>query len=397
MKNILFVDDELLVLEGLKRMLRPLRGEWEMVFVENGVRALEELGKADFDIVVSDMRMPGMNGAELLAEVMKRSPKSIRLILSGHADQQLVWDSIGSTHQYLSKPCTAEDLKCALARAVQLENSLQNHPIRELVARMSHVPSLPSLYTQVLQAAKDPDICLEEIGSIVSQDIGMTAKLLQLVNGAFLGLRREITSPAEAVGFVGLETLKALILSIHVFSEFSVNHSRKFSPSQLWRHCQATAVAAKTICGLEQAQRKLVEESFVAGLLHDIGKLVLASNFPDDYDSVIDLSRKRSISAFAAESQVFQANHAQIGAYLLGLWGLPVPVVEAIAFHHSPNDSQLSGFGPLTAVYAANRIVNIIDRTDGATPGEPDSYLAGLQLEPRFAEWSEAIRGASLS
>src|SRR5258708_5867146 len=218
--RILFVDDEAFVLEGLQRMLRHLRAEWEMVFAESGSKALELMGQNPFDVVVSDMRMPGMNGAELLAEVMKRYPKTVRLILSGHADQALILKCVGSTHQYLSKPCEPDMLKATVLRAAGVGNSLQDQKLRQLVAQMDRLPSIPSLYMQIVEKLRDPEVMLEQIGELIGGDLGMTAKILKLANSAFFGLRREISSATEAVTYIGLETIKSLVLAINAFSQF---------------------------------------------------------------------------------------------------------------------------------------------------------------------------------
>jgi YesN/AraC family two-component response regulator len=184
-KRILFVDDEALVLDGLQRMLRPMRSEWEMRFVSSGAKALELMDQTAFDVVISDMRMPGMDGAELLAEVMRRFPKAVRLILSGHADPELVLKCVASTHQYLSKPCQADELKAAITRAGELKLSLRDQNLRQLVSRMDRLPSMPSLYVKVVDKLRDPRIALDDIGDLVAKDLAMTAKILKLVNSAF--------------------------------------------------------------------------------------------------------------------------------------------------------------------------------------------------------------------
>src|ERR1700722_3308226 len=181
-KRILFVDDEAMVLQGLQRMLRSMRAEWEMEFVESAEAALRLLAQKSFDVIVSDMRMPRMNGAELLAEVMKRHPTTVRLILSGYADKDLILQCVGSTHQYLAKPCDAESLKSTISRASNLESSLNSKRLKSLVCQMNHLPSIPTLYVQVIEKASRPDTLLEEIGAIISQDISMTAQILKLAN-----------------------------------------------------------------------------------------------------------------------------------------------------------------------------------------------------------------------
>src|SRR5437868_3428168 len=166
-KRILFVDDEPMILEGLRRALRSLNGEWDMAFVESGQKALELMAELPFDVVIADMRMPGMNGAQLLAEVWKRFPKTVRLILSGHADPDLILECVGTAHQYLSKPCQAKDLKAAISRASNLEQSLKDESLRHLVSRLESVPSIPSLYVEIVEKLQNPLVDSEEIAEII--------------------------------------------------------------------------------------------------------------------------------------------------------------------------------------------------------------------------------------
>jgi HD-like signal output (HDOD) protein len=391
-KRILFVDDESLVLQGLQRMLRPMRSQWEMVFVENGAKALELMSRAPFDVVISDMRMPGMSGAELLGEVLRRYPKTVRLVLSGHADQDLVLRCIGSTHQYLSKPCQPEEIKAAILRASDLEQSLRDQNLRQLISRMDRLPSIPSLYVEIVELVQDPEIGLEQIGDLVAKDMAMTAKILKLVNSAFFGLGRQISSPADAVTYLGVDTIKALVLSIHAFSQFATAKVGAFSIDGLWYHSQQTAGLAKELSRIERAEQKIMDEAFVSGLLHDTGKLVLASNFPAQYDQVLVAGRFGSVGLLTAEENTFGANHAEIGGYLLGLWGLPVPVVEAIMLHHQPGKSAHLVFSPLTAVHAAGALVNQqLSEDKISLPDELDlDYLQRLGLMGRLSEWRAA-------
>ncbi len=395
-KRILFVDDESLVLEGLLQMLRPMRADWEMVFVENGAKALELMAQTPFDVVISDMRMPGMNGAELLAEVLKRFPKTVRLILSGHADRDLVLKCVGSTHQYLSKPCQPEELKAAITRAGDLDQSLRDTSLQQLISRMDRLPSMPSLYVQIVEELQDPDTGVDVIAEIVTRDMAMTAKILKLVNSAFFGLGRQISSATEAVSYLGMDTIKSLVLSIHAFSQFAPAKLGTFSIDALWAHSQNTAGLAKEIARIEDAGQKLMDESFVAGMLHDTGKLVLASNFPAEYDQVLPTVTAGSLAMLAAEERTFGANHAEVGGYLLGLWGLPVPVVEAIALHHQPGKCPHLAFSPLTAVHAANALINFPPPPDHKSMVEELDlkYLGRLGLDSRLGYWRAAAEAS---
>jgi len=392
-KRILFVDDEAMVLQGLQRMLRSMRAEWDMEFVESAEAALRLLAQKPFDVIVSDMRMPRMNGAELLAEVMKRHPTTVRLILSGYADKDLILKCVGSTHQYLAKPCDAESLKATIARASNLEDSLRNGRLQTLVCQMDHLPSIPSLYMQVVQKSSRSDASVDEIGAIIGRDMGMTAQILKLTNSAFFGLGRQFSSAVEAVAYLGLDTIKSLVLSIHAFSQFDKAETGALKIEALWNHSLQVASSAKRISKLEGQEAKAVEEAFTAGMLHDIGKLVLAVNLPDEYTEVTRLAHT-GLELPLAEHQIFGANHADVGGYLIGLWGLPVPVVEAVALHHAPSRATQPIFSPLTSVHAAN--VLEWERPNAANgvpaPHFDDKYLGLVGVSSRLEVWRQALK-----
>src|SRR6202012_5531935 len=372
-KRILFVDDEEFALRGLDRLLRSMREEWEMEFVNSGDKALARMTETPFDVVISDMRMPGMNGAELLNEVMKLYPKTVRLILSGYADRDLILKCVGSTHQYLAKPCVAKMLKMTIQRAAHLEESLKNEALRLLVNRCSVLPSVPALYSEIIEALQDPEADVETVGNIVVKDVAMTAKILKLVNSAFFGLGNEISNPGEAVAYLGTDTIKSLILVTHAFSNAEMIQLDGFSMETLWSHSLEVSNAAKAVAFYEGAERKLIDEAFVAGLLHDVGKLVFAINLPEEYKQALTMAREKKITMAAAGKQVFGADHADVGGYLLGLWGLPVPVVEAIALHHRPDVTLLKSFSPLTALHAGNVLVSAEHPSmTGVPASEPD-------------------------
>ncbi len=391
-KQIVFVDDEAMVLDGLRRMLRGMRDEWDMVFLDSGDRALAHLAAHPVDVVVSDMRMPGMNGAQLLNEVMTRHPKTVRLILSGHADKDLILQCVGSTHQYLAKPCDADALKATVVRASNLAGTLQNEALRRLVGQMSRLPSIPTLYTEIVEKANEPDALLEDVAGIIARDPGMTAKILKLVNSAFFGLRRELSSTAEAVSYIGLDTIKSLVLSLHAFAQFDHVRAPGFTIESLWSHSLSVAAWARHIAVCEEADRRDADRAFTAGLLHDIGKLVLAANLPDQFGEALRFASERKMELFTAETQVFGADHADVGGYLLGLWGLPVPVVEAIALHHHPERAVRPAFGPLTVVHAANVLATTGSGGAGdSTPHLNHEYIDTLGMAGRVSTWRESF------
>lgn len=354
MKRILFVDDEVNMLRSLQRMLRDMRREWEMVFVESGEAALRELAGSPFDVVVADVRMPGMTGLELLRRVRGEYPAVVRIILSGHFDQDAALGAVRLAHQSLYKPCQQDELKATIRRAFVLQNVLLGDEVKIVAAEIERLPSLPALYNQVIQQLSSPDASMKKIGDLISMDIAMTAKMLQIVNSAYFGLRRQITTPAEAVVYMGLEQIKALVLSLHIFSHAQLDGFSDTFLNDLWEHSFATGVLAREIAQARSTDRVLIDAAFTAGVLHDVGKIVFASNYPQVYGDIIRTAKDDRRCLHEIERDHFRVTHTEIGAYLLSIWGLPEKIVEAVLFHHHPSRCADDRFSALAAVHVAN-------------------------------------------
>ncbi|MGI8981270.1 MAG: HDOD domain-containing protein [Pirellulaceae bacterium] len=386
MKNVLFVDDDANVLAGLKRMLRPLRSEWSTEFVDSGERALAYMAEHPVDVIVTDMRMPGMDGVQLLEQVVARFPSAVRIALSGHSDQEMLIKVAGLAHQYLSKPCGTEDLKSTLCRSLALRDHCQNKNVDRLVSRLNSLPSLPTNYCEILQEFKSPEPSLCRVADIITRDAAMTAKVLQLVNSAFFGTARRVADPLHAVTLLGLQTVSCLVLSAGVFSQLDKVQIASFSANELIAHSIQVASLAKRIAALRTKDEALWGEAFVAGVLHDVGKLILASNFPRQYGEAATDALECGYSLCDLEREAFGADHAELGAYILGLWGIPSSLVEAVAFHHQPAKAQSTGFTALTAVHVANCLSHR-DQDGQIPPGIDESYLHSIGVLNELPAW----------
>ena len=355
MKRILFVDDEPRVLDGLRRMLYPYRNEWQMVFVTSASEALQQLSQSPFDVLITDVRMPQMSGIELLSEVVERHPHVVRMVLSGMADKDVTLPSVMLAHQYLDKPCDAATLRAAVERVFQLRVILDNPALKDLISRIHSLPSIPAVYTRLIEALQSDDVSPQEIGSIISEDLAMTAKMLQVVNSAFFGPRRPVTKPTEAVIYLGADTVKALALSVSVFSQFDTQRIPSFSIEGLRDHGMAVASLARNIAKSLGLSKPEVEDAFLGGLLHELGKLVLAANYPREYEESLRKVQEQKISARQAEIDTLGTTYADVGAYLLWLWGLPDPVTEIVARHLEPRPDPAAR--PVLAVHVADALL----------------------------------------
>ena len=256
-------------------------------------------------------------------------------------------------HQYLSKPCDEEQLRQVITRTCNLQALLQDDTIRRVLSHFDALPSAPQVYWDIVAAANRPNTSLLDISAIVERDPALVAKVLQLVNSAYFGLAHRITSIAQAVQYLGLDLIKGLALTERVFSRTSIT-VEGFSVEALQKHSLLTArVAAKALAGSPKA-----DEVFAAAIVHDIGKILLACGFPDRFTEVVRTAGERRQPMHLVEPEVFGTTHAEVGAFLLGMWGLPFTIVEAVAYHHRPECVTAGDRDVLMAVHIAEALVD---------------------------------------
>ena len=397
-KRILFVDDEQMVLRGIERSLRNMRQEWHAEFSLGGLEALEAMARQTFDVVITDMRMPRMDGAQLLEQVREKFPHTVRMALSGQSDKATILRAVGPTHQYLSKPCDVEELKQKLVHALSLRDLLDNSALKEVVSRLETVPCSPRLHHRLTDLLQSSSASIAEASNIIARDIGMTARVLQLVNSAFLGTPVAASSAEKATTVLGLENLRTLTLSLRMFVPFEGSDTIRAEAAGVWKHSLASAQLARAIAQSEGCPASLVEAAYTAGLLHDIGKLILADSFSEEYEFCLRSRSEQQISTMESEYETFRSSHAQVGAYLLGLWGLPMPIVEAVAWHHQPSQAEPVSFSPLIAVHVGtvlnHRKYPALPQADNTVLDEV--LLTSLGLKQRLPVWSELAEKAEL-
>jgi putative nucleotidyltransferase with HDIG domain len=366
--RILFVDDEQNILQAMQRSLHGMRNEWSMQFAPGGAEALAMLAVAPVDVIVSDMRMPGMDGWQLLTEVKRLYPHTVRLILSGHAEATSIMRAVGVAHQYIAKPCDGGVVKQAIARTQQLRSIVSSDELASLVGRVGMLPSAPQAFQDVLQCLQKPSATVSEIARIIARDVAMTANIMKMVNSAFFGARQPIISTDRAVAYLGLDTLGALVLGHSVFRRGQHTGIAGFTLQSLWAHSLQTGMAARAIAVCEKLPTAEAEKAFLAGVLHDVGKVVFATSRASAADATKTDTEKLTY---------MQLHHAEVGAYLLGLWGFPNPIVEAVAFHHAPSKVSTEALSLADLVHAADQLIH---------QRQPDPSMQEHGFEAEFAQ-----------
>jgi len=373
MIRVIFVDDEPDVLEGLENRLRPMRKSWKMRFANGSTEALAFLDEEPADVVVSDMRMPGIDGPSLFRHLERTHPRTIRIALSGQTNEESVVRTLGLAHQFLAKPATVDDLRAAIARTMTLQELLADKDLERLVRSIGQLPERPALYQELVALLDRRTPSLSEVAALVEGEAVVTARLLQLANSAFFGRTKPLTSVREAVSFLGLNAVRAILLSVELFdwagSLARVSGSRL---DELHAHGLEVAIVASRLMG--DGESGVL--AFTGGVLHDLGELVMGAAPPD-----------------VVEELEGRVSHADAGARLLALWGLPASLVEIVAHHHRPSRAgERAGLTPLLAVHLANVLVTELEgRASEATLDDVALEASGKAADlPAFRAIAEA-------
>ena len=344
----MIVDDEPRVLSALNRVLRQSAPpDWEVSTATSGSEALAKLGDAAVDVVVSDMRMPEMDGTTLLREIRARWPGTVRMVLSGHADPEEASQVASIAHQFFEKPLSIKDLVAALRDVARLRRGPVTPPLRDVLDAIGDLPAPPTIYAALAAAATDPRAHIDHFTAIVQRDPALVAKVLQLAGSAFFTLRMPTSDLRTAIGRLGIRLVSSLALAA---SAFRPHPTSGLTSEALSAHAIACATATRA----RVEDPASADDGFIAGLLADLGRGAMACWLPERVRDARALAARQGLSLAEAERALHGITHAEIGGYLLGLWHLPAVIVEAVELHHTLDPAALVGRPIAHAVFQAH-------------------------------------------
>jgi putative nucleotidyltransferase with HDIG domain len=386
MRRILFVDDQEEILNLHRDSFKKYADQVEILFATGGRAALDMAKNMPIDVVVADMHMPDMDGPTLLRAIKEEHPDIVRIMVCAQYEIDSTFFALLTVHQVLGKPVDAETLINVVERTCRLRELLTDS-LRKKIGAVGQLPPAPTVYLELTNAMKSPDVSNRKIARIIEKDSPMAAKTLQLVNSACFGLLRQITTLDNAIAYLGMDLIRDLSLTVHIFTALEKTAVRSgFSFELEQEHSLLAAKLAKKL----MSNSRQAQNAFTAALLHDIGKLVLAVCIPEKFKKVQQTCKASGRTAHEVEAELLGLTHAEVGAYLLGLWGLPYPIVEAVAYHHNPGAALERSFDIPTAVSLANAFVEEATRSRPFTP--MTEHLRTLGVLDKVPSWTEIAR-----
>lgn len=371
---------------------QALGAGWDVTSVASEADAVAQFEKRSFHALIVDFNLGSPDASDLLNQVLEKRPETVRFLLAYEADLALVAAKVLGTPQILPKPIERGSLKSRIEAGVE---DAQPQPVESSPAPdPGEQPATPSVYAEVLKLLESPEVTAEQVGEVIASDEALLSEVLRLTNSAYLGVARNVTDPAEAVEALGLEAIKGIVHA----RQFLLEHSRLkpgyLSFDDIWEHSVNVAQIARDLVLFETKDRTLASQALTAGLLHDLGKIVLVTNFDDLYGRVNSLARKQPVSLWDIEKEMFGANHGEIGGCLLGMWNMSSEIVEAAALHHEPLLGDQQQLTPLAAVHIANVLERELSSGEEGMLVPPiinTTFLNQLGLLQRLPIWRAAF------
>jgi len=390
MRRVLFVDDD----AETREMYQQLQTYWgigqEVHTARSAREALELLDRTRFDVLVSDLMMPDMAGLDFLSDVMESHPEAARIVITGSNDHLKAAEALNVAHRYFSKPFDLTVLGSLLERLCEYHYLLRNERIRKMIFATGALPVLPATWMKLSDVVNSPYSGISDISAVIEQDPGLASKLLHTVNSAHFGVVRRVVSCAEAIQILGLEVVRGVMMGIQIFDFYQKSPFIRTVFGSIWGHSLRTAIGARKIAECEGQSNEVCNIIFISGLLHDVGKLILAANAEREYKLALELCEKTSVPIEQAEQGSFGCSHAQIGAYLFALWGFPDAVVQGVENHHTLTNIQ--GFTPALAIHIAQSL-------EPGAKGDNrlnTTLIEKIGMEPRIQIWRQALAEQSV-
>jgi putative nucleotidyltransferase with HDIG domain len=265
---------------------------------------------------------------------------------------------------------------------------MNNLDIVQVVRRIRDLPPLPSIVLDLISSFEREDVDVGLLAEKISRDQALSAKMLRLANSSFYGLPSKVSTVNQAIVVLGFDTARALAVASNVIESFEAENAAEIDVAEFWRHSIATALCAR---GLARHAGLAQDHAFIAGLLHDVGRLVLASGFPEHYGQVADYCAREGTTLSESELRVLGVDHQRVGQMLGEAWKFPVPIQRAIGQHHAPDGTGLANLPGL--IHAANAVVLALDlgcSEHAAVPRLQDATWTSLRITPE--QLQEACR-----
>jgi putative nucleotidyltransferase with HDIG domain len=377
-------------IRGLARDLFLLDEHLETAHRTDSASALALLDAETFDVVAVDLRAP-IDVLTLLSSIASRFPRLVRMVVADDPGDIVFGRAAHLAHCLLPRPCDAGTIFEAIQESTATNRRLRDPALGAAVAGILALPESPAMRRELLGLLADDDISLSQLEEAVERNPAIAAKILHIANSAYFGARGSVSMIGEAISMLGLDTVRGIVTSAHLFNAMPTVGLKDLPVAELWHHCVATAVMTRRVAWQVRANTLVNRAAFTAALLHDVGKVVMALAHGEAYAEFRRHPEEPHRQIWQEEERRFGHHHGTAGALLLQLWGLPAAVVEAVSLHHTPHRTRETCVSPLALVHIANALVHSENPSQLFEAKLDSGYLQRLLLPAKLDLWQTAL------
>ena len=384
--------------ETVKSLLAQNAGhDWEVDVVTNQKQALQALDTKPYNLLISEIVMPEMDGLDFFKTAKEKHPTIIRIMETANENREFLVKASELAHIVIPSNCEKDSFNEIIKNTMSLQEIIANKDILKKLTSIKSLPSPPEVYNKLVSTLQNEDCSTHQVAEIIKNDIAITAKLLQMINSAFFGMKTHVESPMHAVNLLGIDTVKSIVLTSGIFHTIREKEFAGFSVDEMYRQSMAVGAATRHLANVFGFRTKDIEDALMAGLLHDIGKLLMITNFKKELADAKKIAQTDNILIGDAIRQIIGISDAELGAHLLSLWNLPLSILEAVAYHNQPSKSAYKEVNTLTAVHLAYGITT--DKFKNVRNNEQSfldiAYIERLGLQNNLPQFKNFCLAAS--
>ena len=333
---------------------------------------------------IAAIRPPQVDGVDMLVHVRDEHSDAVRIAIGDPTINDATLRGLKIAHRVVPDTIPADDLVETLRRSLLLRDIVSPAPLRQLLSDIGQIPAVPHVYNELTRRLGDPSVSVLELAELVSEDVALAAQVLRMANSAYFGRDRSVTNLVDASARLGTRLLRSLVLTAELYGGFPMTRRFAGRVEEFQRHSSLVARIASSL----EPRAAWKDDAFAAGLLHDIGKLVLMSRIPERYEAIEEEAIESGRELHVVEAQRLGAHHGTVGACVLGMWGLPSTILESVNGHHGLSLEVSQRLNPARAVALADRLAH--DVTDAEEMRELRGVLPiAVVTDPRWSWWRE--------
>lgn len=389
MTNVLFVLKDRSQGNLYSENIPAIDSSWSVNIADNTKDAVDFVRGNDIDVIICDDEVADSKGLDVISSCSHERPGVLSFLRKSNSPTKEESIALSEKKVFvLPENLEEEGIYSHISRRVLLKSLSENLNLLSVIRKMKKMPTIPQLYHQITRELRKEDGSIEFVAGLISKEPSMATRILKAVNSPAYVLGYEITEVVHALLFLGKEATQAQILADSVFNSYPNQSVAGLNLQEVWKHSINVSAIARRISMSIDSNKKSAEIACTAGVVHDLGKVLMATNLPDHYQQAVNYAKEERVPLVQAEEKVFGTNHAQVAASLMGLWSIPFRILNSVAYHHNPTGTMKKPPTSAMALYIADGFENAKSK-NVLGQNIDENIIEDWGFTDQFEDWAE--------